>query len=70
MVLKFYTSMAKELKVKVRKFWGLIPRFVEVTGEKLVKWPPPVTRPQWTALPLIELLVSLTLKPVITPPSV
>ena len=41
--LKFYTSMAKELKLKVKKFWGLIP--IEVTGEKLVGWeafcPPP-----------------------------
>ena len=36
MALKFYTSVAKELKLKVRKFWGLIPTFVEVTGEKLV----------------------------------
>ena len=35
--LKFYTSMAKGLKLKVRKFWGLIPMFVEVTGEKLVQ---------------------------------
>ena len=26
--------MAKELKLKLRKFWGLIPMFVEVTGEK------------------------------------
>ena len=34
--LKFYTSMTKGLKQKVRKFWGLIPTFVEVTGEKLV----------------------------------
>ena len=34
--LKFYTSMAKKLKLKVRKFWGLIPTFVEVTGEKMV----------------------------------
>ena len=34
--LKFYTSMAKRLKLKVRKFWGLIPIFVEVTEEKLV----------------------------------
>ena len=41
--LKFYTSMAKELKLKVKKLWGLIP--IEVTGEKLVGWgafcPPP-----------------------------
>ena len=28
--------MAKGLKLKVRKFWGLILTFVEVTGEKLV----------------------------------
>ena len=37
--LKFYTSVAKGLKLKVRKFWGLIPTFVEVTGEKLVGGP-------------------------------
>ena len=36
MNLKFYTSVAKTLKVKVRKFWGLFPTFLEVTGEKLV----------------------------------
>ena len=35
--LKFYTSVAKGLKLKVRKFWELIPTFVEVAGEKLVK---------------------------------
>ena len=34
--LKFYTSVAKELKLKVRKFWELMPTFVEVPGEKLV----------------------------------
>ena len=34
--LKFYTSLSKGLKLKVRKFWGLILTFVEVTGEKLV----------------------------------
>ena len=33
--LKFYTSVGKGLKLNVRKFWGLIPIFVEVTGEKL-----------------------------------
>ena len=32
----FYTSVAKGLKLKVGKFWGLIPTFVEVTEEKLV----------------------------------
>ena len=30
MALKFYTSVAKGLKLKVRKFWGLISTFVEV----------------------------------------
>ena len=34
--LKFHTSVAKRLKLKVRKFSGLIPTFVEVTEEKLV----------------------------------
>ena len=36
MALKFYTSVTKGLKLKVRKFWGVTPMFVEVTGEKLV----------------------------------
>ena len=35
MVLKFYTSVAKGLKLKARKCWGLIPTIVEVAGEKL-----------------------------------
>ena len=34
--LKFYISVAKESKLNVRKFGGLIPAFVEVTVEKLV----------------------------------
>ena len=47
MGLKFYTSVAKGLKLKVRKFCGLISTFVEVTGEKLVGGflappPPPI----------------------------
>ena len=33
---EFYTSLLKGLKLKVRKFWGLIATFVELTGEKLV----------------------------------
>ena len=33
---KFYTSLTKGLKLKVREFWGLIPTFVEVTREGLV----------------------------------
>ena len=42
--LKFCISVAKVLKLKVRKFWGPNPTFVEVTGEKLVDGaflPPP-----------------------------
>ena len=45
MNLKFYTSVAKKLKLTVRKFWGLAPTFLEVTGEKLVGGsfcPPPI----------------------------
>ena len=34
--LNFCTSVAKGLKLKVRKFWGPNPTFVEVTGKKLV----------------------------------
>ena len=34
--LKFCTSVAKGLKIKVRKISGPNPTFVEVTGEKLV----------------------------------
>ena len=34
MALRFHNSVAKALKLKVRKFWGLILTFVEVTGKK------------------------------------
>ena len=34
--LKFPTSVAKGLRLKVRKLWELIPMFVEVTWEKLI----------------------------------
>ena len=34
--LTFYASVAKGLKLKFRKFWGLTPTFVQVTGKKLV----------------------------------
>ena len=34
--LKFYTSVAKGSKLKIIKFLGIIPTFVEVKGEKLV----------------------------------
>ena len=37
--LKFYISVAKGLKLKVSTFWGLIPTFVEIVGEKLVRGP-------------------------------
>ena len=43
MALKFYTSVAKGLKLKVRKSWELSLMFVEVTGENLIGepfWPP------------------------------
>ena len=33
--MKFNTSVAKGLKLKFRKLWWIIPKFVEVTGEKL-----------------------------------
>ena len=36
MALKFYASVAKRLKLKVKKFLRLIFMFVEVTVEKLV----------------------------------
>ena len=36
MALKVYTSMAKGLKLKVGKFWGIIPMSVEVSEVKLV----------------------------------
>ena len=45
--LKFYTIVAKGLKLKVRKFCGLIPTFAEVTEEKLVgggRFAPPPSR--------------------------
>ena len=34
MAFRFYTLLANELKLKVKTFWGLIPRFAEITGEK------------------------------------
>ena len=37
--LKFCTSVAKGLKLEVRKFWGPNLTFVEVTGEKLIAPP-------------------------------
>ena len=37
--LKFYTNVAKGLKLKSRKFCGLIFTFAEVTKEKLIRGP-------------------------------
>ena len=49
MDLIFYTSVAKDLKLKVPKFWRLISAFVEIVGEKLVEdlftTPPPPQPP-------------------------
>ena len=36
MAWKFYLNVVEGLKLEVRKFLGLIPKFVEVTGETLV----------------------------------
>ena len=37
MALKIYSSLSKELKVKVRELRVLVPTFGEVTGEKLAR---------------------------------
>ena len=48
MTMKFYSSMAKGLKLKVREFCGQSPTFVEVTGERLVGEPSiPSPSPSW-----------------------
>ena len=39
MALKSYTTVAKGVKLKVRKSRGLISTFAEVTEEKLVEVP-------------------------------
>ena len=36
MNLKVYTSVAKGIKLKFRRFYRLVPTFVEVSGGKLV----------------------------------
>ena len=48
MALKFYTSVTKGLKLKVRKFRGLIGTFVEVTEEKQVGGPFSPPRDFWS----------------------
>ena len=40
MTLKFYTSVTKGLKLKIRKFLRIIPTFVKVTAEKRSKKSP------------------------------
>ena len=47
MTLKFYTNVAKGLKIKVRKLLGLFPTFEEVTGENRIGEPfyPPTPSP-------------------------
>ena len=36
MTWKYFISVAKGFKLELRRFWGIYPTFVEVTGEKLV----------------------------------
>ena len=50
MTLKFYTSVTKGLKLKVTKFYGLTPTFVEITWESLVGEPRPTS---WIGLNLL-----------------
>ena len=45
--LELYTSVVKGSKLKVRKFWGLLPTFVEFAREKLVGGAFP---PSWIVL--------------------
>ena len=49
--LKFYASVAKGLKLKVKRYWGIIATFVEVTGETMVGGefcaPPPKLPPSF-----------------------
>ena len=49
MTLKLYTNVRKGLKLKVRKFWELIPTFAEVIEEKLVGglFAPPLSHPEY-----------------------
>ena len=52
MAMKFYTSITRELKLKLRTFLGLRLTIVEVKGEKLVEGtfltppPPPPLHPE------------------------
>ena len=57
--LKFYTSVAKGLKLKVRKSSGLIPTFVEVTEEKLVVSIIVITGKVTTVSPVILIMIKM-----------
>ena len=37
MALKFYASVTKELKLKIGIFFGVVPTFIKVTREKVVR---------------------------------
>ena len=54
MTLKFNTSVAKGLKVKLKMFWGLSPTFVEVTGGKLL-------RGSFLVPPILNIKISVTI---------
>ena len=53
--LTFYASLSKGLKLKVRKFWGAILTFAEVTGEKLVGGGGLFGPPSWIGLKAREI---------------
>ena len=40
--LTFYTNLSRRSKIKVRKFWSLVPTFVEDTREKPFWLNPPI----------------------------
>ena len=61
--LKFCTSVAKGLKLKLRKFWGPNPTFVEVTGEKLVGGAFLASLPSWIGLKALQDLSSMRFTP-------
>ena len=57
--LKFYTSVARGSKLKIRKFWELIPAFVEVTGKRLVRgglFSPPILNRRKSLILFINIL--------------
>ena len=62
--LNFYTIVVKGLKLKFRKFWGIILMFKEVTEEKLVWrfWPLILKRVKWHPLWLVVHIYSIQIK--------